>query len=81
MFAEGAGWNRPIYFTGGVGGHCAALEVSRRAKQFRIKRQVIAHVGRPTIRAIDAGERLPFGEFGVEGRVYRLQTRETNSRV
>jgi hypothetical protein len=73
MFAEGAGWIRPIHFAGGVGGHCAALEVARQAKRHGVKRLVIAHIGRPTIRAIDASERLPFGEFGVEGHTYRLR--------
>jgi hypothetical protein len=33
---------------------------------------VFAHIGRPTIRAIDAGHRPPFGEFGRDGRRFRL---------
>jgi hypothetical protein len=33
---------------------------------------VFAHIGRPAIRAIDAGERLPFGEWGHDGAMYRL---------
>jgi hypothetical protein len=28
MFAEAAGWNRPIRFAGGVGGHAAALQIA-----------------------------------------------------
>jgi hypothetical protein len=31
MFADGAAWNRPIRFVGGVGGHAAALSVARTA--------------------------------------------------
>jgi hypothetical protein len=73
MFAEGAGWNRPIRFAKGVGGHAAALEVARQAQERGVKRLVIAHIGRPTIRAEDAGEQLPFGEFGVEGKVYTVR--------
>ena len=71
LFAEAAGWSRPIAFARGVGGHAAALDVSRRAQQAGVRRLVFAHIGRPTIRALDAGERPPFGEVGVEGRRYR----------
>ena len=35
----------------------------------------LAHIGRPTIRALDAGERPPFGEVGRDGAVYALQCR------
>jgi hypothetical protein len=72
MFAEAAGWSRPVRFAGGVGGHAAALEVARRARASGVRRLVLAHIGRPTIRAMDAGEQPPFGEFGVEGRAYDL---------
>jgi hypothetical protein len=33
---------------------------------------VFAHIGRPTIRAIDAGHTTPFGEFGADGASYTL---------
>lgn len=72
MFADGAGWNRPIRFAGGVGGHAAARDVSRAAREAGVRRLVLAHLGRPTIRALDAGSQLPFGEIGVEGRTYRV---------
>src|SRR5579875_1807881 len=32
MFADGAGWNRPIRFAGGVGGHACVLDVAREAR-------------------------------------------------
>jgi hypothetical protein len=67
MFAEAAGWNRPIYFRGGVGGHACVVKVAREAKRRGIQRLVFAHIGRPTIRAIDAGNRPEFGEFGEDG--------------
>ncbi|MBI3462570.1 MAG: hypothetical protein HY000_05845 [Planctomycetes bacterium] len=72
LFAEAAGWNRPIRFRGGVGGHAAALDVARDAQQAHVRRLVFAHLGRPTLRAIDAGLRPPFGEFGLEGDVFYL---------
>ncbi|SEM30052.1 MBL fold metallo-hydrolase [Nonomuraea pusilla] len=72
MFADAAGWRRPIRFAGGVGGHAAVLDTAARARALGVGRLVFAHVGRPSIRAIDAGEPLPFGEWGVEGRAYRL---------
>jgi hypothetical protein len=70
MFAEAASWSRPIRFRGGVGGHASALQVAADAAAHGVRRLVLAHIGRPTIRAIDRGERPPFGEFGVVGRTY-----------
>jgi hypothetical protein len=67
MFAEAAGWDRVIRFRGGVGGHAAALSVSRLAKEHQVGRLVFAHIGRPTIRAMDRGEQPPFGCFGYDG--------------
>jgi hypothetical protein len=75
MFAEAASWDRPIHFARGAGGHRAALDVARDAKARGVRRLVFAHIGRPTIRAMDAGKRPPFGEFGVERRVYRVRSR------
>ncbi|MGW6498053.1 MBL fold metallo-hydrolase [Nonomuraea angiospora] len=72
MFADAAGWDRPIRFAGGVGGHASVRQVAREARDHRVGRLVFAHVGRPSIRAIDRGERLPFGEWGVEGHAYRV---------
>jgi hypothetical protein len=71
MFAEAAGWSRPIRFAGGVGGHAPAIEVAREAQARGVKRLVFAHLGRPTLRALDSGDRPPFGEIGVVGRTYR----------
>ena len=73
LFADAAGWDRPIRFAGGVGGHAAALEVAHEASRREIGRLVFAHIGRPTIRAMDTGARPPFGEFGADGRSYRLR--------
>jgi ribonuclease BN (tRNA processing enzyme) len=72
MFAEGASWSRPIRFRGGVGGHAAVLETARAARDARVGRLVFAHLGRPTIRALDAGASPPFGEIGIEGADYEL---------
>lgn len=71
MFTEAAGWSRPIRFAGGVGGHAPVIEVAHEAEIRGVKRLVLAHLGRPTLRALDSGERPPFGEIGVVGRTYR----------
>jgi len=72
MFADAAGWARPIRFAHGAGGHAAALAVARQARIQHIGRLVFAHIGRPTIRAIDAGQTTPFGEFGADRASYTL---------
>jgi hypothetical protein len=72
MFADAAGWRQPIRFAGGTGGHSCVLATAEAARRRGVKRLVFAHIGRPAIRARDAGEPLPYGEWGSEGRVYRL---------
>jgi len=37
-----------------------------------VRRLVLAHIGRPSLRAIDAGLPLPFGEWGQLGHTYQL---------
>jgi hypothetical protein len=74
MFADAAGWQQPIRFRGGVGGHAAALETCDQARASGVRRLVLAHIGRPTLRAIDRGERPPFGEFATDGATYVLPT-------
>lgn len=71
-FVEAAGWQRTIWFRGRVGGHLAALDVAREARNHDIGRLVFAHIGRPTIQAIERGEQPPFGEFGRDGDRYVL---------
>lgn len=70
MFAEAAGWNRPIRFRGGVGGHLDVLAVADAAHRHRVQRLVFAHIGRPTLKAIARGQAPPFGELGADGRRY-----------
>ena len=70
MFAEAAGWARPIRFAKGAGGHAPALEVAEQAVRHRVRRLVFAHIGRPTITALDTGHVPPFGEIGTEGATY-----------
>jgi Beta-lactamase superfamily domain len=72
MFADAAGWARPIRFARGAGGHAAARTVAEQAVNHRVRRLVFAHIGRPTIAAVDAGRSTPFGEFGADGAVYTL---------
>lgn len=73
MFAEASGWDQPIRFAGGVGGHAGVLDVAREARERGVRRLVFAHIGRPTIRALAQGERPPFGEIGRDGAVYLLR--------
>lgn len=73
MFADAAGWNTPIRFAGGVGGHACARDVAAAACGAGVRRLVFAHIGRPSIRAIDRGERPPFGSWGSDGAEYRLR--------
>jgi len=72
MFADAAGWSRPITFRGSVGGHASVGQVSQQAQLSKIKRLILAHIGRPTIKAIDSGKQPDFGEYGKEGKVYSL---------
>ncbi len=72
LFAEGAGWSRPIRFRGGVGGHACVVDVAKAAQAHDVRRLVFAHLGRPTISALDAGKRVEFGEFGRDGQAFRL---------
>jgi hypothetical protein len=72
MFADAAGWARPIRFARGTGGHAAALAVAEQAIRRGVRRLVFAYIGRPTIAAIDAGQAPPFGEFGGDGASYAL---------
>jgi hypothetical protein len=57
----------------------AALDVARHARQHRVKRLVFAHIGRPSLRAIDAGCHLPFGEWGQPGRSYQIPVRAASA--
>jgi len=70
MFAEGAAWDRPIRFVGGVGGHLDLLHVAAAAKRSGIRRLVFAHVGRPTLRALSRGLKPPFGELATDGQIF-----------
>ena len=80
MFAEAAAWSRPIRFAGGVGGHLDVLEVARAAQLHGIRWLVFAHIGRPTLRALDRGEQPPFGELARDGQVFAVRARERRSR-
>jgi hypothetical protein len=72
MFAEAAAWDRPIRFRGGVGGHASVAQVAAEAARRGVRRLVYAHIGRPSLRAMDAGLQPLFGEWGAEGRTYTV---------
>lgn len=73
MFAEAAAFSHPIRFVGGVGGHMPVLEVSARAQVARVERLVFAHIGRSTLRALDARLRPPFGTFARDGQIFYVR--------
>jgi hypothetical protein len=73
MFADAAGWNRAIRFARGVGGHACVRDVADAARRAGVRRLVFAHIGRPSIRAIDRGERPSFGQWGHDGAAFRLR--------
>jgi hypothetical protein len=75
MFAEGAAWDRPIRFAGGVGGHMDVLATARQAKRFGVKRLVFAHLGRPTLRALSRRRQPPFGELAADGQSFQVARR------
>jgi hypothetical protein len=77
MFAEAAGWDHPIRFAGGVGGHLDVLAVAERARRLRVKRLVFAHIGRPTLRALSRGKKPPFGEIATDGQMFLIGGRRT----
>ncbi|MGW3208170.1 hypothetical protein [Streptomyces sp. NPDC001135] len=72
MFAEASCWDHPIRFRGGVGGHAPVRAVGAEAARHRIGRLVYAHIGRPCLRAMDAGLMPEYGEWGREGHTYVL---------
>jgi hypothetical protein len=72
LFADASSWNRPIHFRGGVGGHTSVRRVEADATKYGVRRVVYAHIGRPCVRAIDAGWRPDVGEWGREGATYTL---------
>jgi hypothetical protein len=75
LFAEAAGWERPIRFAGGVAGHLHVPAVAEATRRHQVGRLVFAHIGRSTIRAIDRGGRPAFGEFAHDGQVFRVTRR------
>jgi hypothetical protein len=75
MFAEASSWTRPIRFRGGVGGHLDAISVQQAAQAAGVKRLVLAHIGRPTIRAIEGGARPLFGEVAYDRQIFLLRAR------
>ncbi|WP_245713835.1 MBL fold metallo-hydrolase [Nocardia vaccinii] len=73
MFADAAGWIRPIRFAHNTGGHAPVCDTARVAREHDVRRLVFAHIGRPSIRAIDSGAVPVFGEWGIEGRTYHVR--------
>ena len=47
-------------------------ELARTAKRLRVQRLVFVRLGAAAQAAVDAGEQPPYGEWGEEGRKYRM---------
>jgi hypothetical protein len=76
MFAEASGWDRPIRFARGTGGHASVLDIAKAARRRGVRRLVFAHIGRPTLRALARGARPPFGEFASDGQVFVVRGKD-----
>ena len=81
MFAEAAGWDHPIRFRGGVGGHLDVRAVADRARRLGVKRLVFTHIGRPTLRALSRGQKPPFGEMAADGQTFRIEAPRSGRRT
>jgi len=51
--------------------------VARAARREVVKRLVFAHIGRPTLRALDAGLSPTFGEFTTDRQAFVLGRRRS----
>jgi hypothetical protein len=47
-------------------------ELAGAAKRLRVQRLVFVRIGASALAAVDAGEQPPYGEWGEEGRKYRM---------
>lgn len=70
-FLEAAAWGSPIIFRGGVGGHAPVQRTRLEAAEAAVRHIVFVHIGRRTIRAMDAGETEGL-EFAHDGQVFAL---------
>ena len=61
-----------LVFADGSSDWPATQEIARTAKRLRVQRLVLVNLGAPALAALDAGEPPPYGEWGEEGRRYRL---------
>jgi hypothetical protein len=67
-WAEGAG----LVFADGSSDRPAVQDIAGTAKRLRVQRLVFVNLGAAALAALTAGEPPPYGEWGEEGRVYRL---------
>lgn len=73
MFAEAAGWDRPIAFAGGSVGNWTWCTSPRRLRSWGAA-LVFARLGRPTIRVLDRGP-AALREVARDGQVFYLAKR------
>jgi hypothetical protein len=65
MFADGTALD-------GTGAHLGVLASALAAQRRRVKRLIFVRLDEPVFAALDRGEPPPFGEWGEEGRTYRM---------
>lgn len=68
---EGSAWNRPITFTGSVGGHAAMLDTWEKAKKAGIKRIIFTHIGKPVEENLEEAKEMGI-EIGEDGQVIEV---------
>jgi CBS domain-containing protein len=52
------------------------LSVAAAARPYQVRRLVFAQIGRPVLKAVDRGEKPPFGEVARDGQVFRISVLE-----
>jgi hypothetical protein len=65
VFADATSWD-------GGDDHPGVLASAMAARRLDVKRLVYARLAEPVFAALDAGDPPPFGEWGEEGRTYRM---------
>jgi hypothetical protein len=61
-----------LVFADGSAGVPHTQELARAAKRLRVQRLVLVRLGAAALTAVDAGEQPSYGEWGEEGRKYRM---------
>jgi hypothetical protein len=69
VFADATAWEAG---SRGTGDRLGVLASALAARRLGVRRLVFAHLGQAVYEAVDSGQDPPFGEWGEEGRKYRI---------